>query len=68
MTRQTDITSDIDKSKNHTNSTMLTGCFFDNNDPSNKKKIVFDCSSDETPIKDLLETVLAHGKTWVSSD
>lgn len=68
MTRQTDVSSDIDKTKTNQNSTMFTGCFFDNNKPNDKMKLVFDCSRDEEPIKDLIETLKHHGKTWVTSE
>jgi len=68
MTRQTNIKSDIDESKTHENSEMITGCFFNNQNPENKQKLVFDCSMSEEPIKDLIATLEHHGKIWVSSD
>lgn len=68
MTRTTDISSDLDTSKNNTNSTMLTGCFFNNTDPNNKKKLVFDCADNEKPILEILSTVLGKGKKWEPSD
>lgn len=66
MTRTTDIKSDIDTSKNNQNSTMLTGCFFDNNNPDAKIKFVFDLTKIEAA--DLINKATSHGKKWEQSD
>ena len=66
MTRKTDISSDLDINKNNTNSTMLTGCFFDNNNPDAKRKFVFDLAKEEAA--EMINRATSHGKTWESSD
>ena len=69
MTRQTDITSDLDKSKTNENSTMLTCCFFNNNDPQNKKKLVFDCATDDLQVKEILNHLKASSLVnWEKSE
>ena len=66
MTRQTDITSDLDTSKNNDNDIMLTCCFFDNNDQQNKKKFVFDLTKGEA--SQMINKATSNGKKWEQSD
>jgi len=66
MTRETDITSDLDKTKTNQNSTMITVAIFDNADQQNKKKFVFDCSKEE--MGSIINAAASNGVKWVASN
>lgn len=62
MTRTTEITSDLDKTQNNTNSRMVTVAIFDNNDQNNKTKYVFDCGKEE--LVEILNKADHNGISW----